>query len=58
VRGAEESPRLEAVVRERLVKQAGKGLVVAVEISGGAVIIYLYLRVVSINPIIPAIPRL
>jgi hypothetical protein len=39
-RQAEESPLLEAVARERLVKtyQAGKGLVGAVVISGGTVI--------------------
>jgi hypothetical protein len=38
---AEETPLLEAVAREWLVKtkQAGKGLVGAVEICGGAVII-------------------
>jgi hypothetical protein len=39
-REAEESPLLEAVARERLVKikQAGRGLAGAVEISSGTVI--------------------
>jgi hypothetical protein len=43
-RGAEESPLLEAVARERLVKiqQTGKGLAGAMEISGGAVITCSY----------------